>query len=224
MATKGKNKSAQVAAVITLAMIVAAGAEGMPNVPKAVFEPLEAEGMIEVNPATRDAAEGAQVRATEKGIQAVNASQTQTPVAAAVSSGFAIDDGIAMPAASARGRTSTTYPFEALNVGQSFFVPNSEDKPNAAKSLASTVSSATARYAVEVKDANGQPVQETVKVKTYQTDAEGKRVKDAEGHFVVTGETTETRVKMAETRKFIVRAVDETAQGRGPGARVWRTA
>ena len=74
------------------------------------------------------------------------------------------------------------YPFDALNVRQSFFVPNTEDKPNAAKSLASTVSSATARYAEVVE---GQ----------FKTNKKGEQV-------------PVTR----ETRKFVVRSVEGGAR------------
>jgi hypothetical protein len=45
------------------------------------------------------------------------------------------------------GRNRSVYPFDALAVGQSFHVPASEAKPNPAKSLASTVSSANKRNA-----------------------------------------------------------------------------
>lgn len=67
---------------------------------------------------------------------------------------FLIENDVPIPAISARGRGrgGDVYPFKVLAVGQSFFVPNSESKPNAAKSLASTVCSATARYAVPAED------------------------------------------------------------------------
>ena len=110
------------------------------------------------------------------------ATNTAAPVAAAAPSAFAIEDGFAVPTASGRGRGGNTYPFDALNVGQSFFVPNSEDKPNAAKSLASTVSSATARYAEVVE---GQ----------FKTNKKGEQV-------------PVTR----DTRKFIVRSVEGGAR------------
>lgn len=71
----------------------------------------------------------------------------------AVKSAFTIEDSIPLPAASGRGRGGNTYPFEQLEVGQSFFVPATTEKPNPAKSLASTVSSATARYAVPAEPA-----------------------------------------------------------------------
>lgn len=102
-----------------------------------------AEGLVETNDGLKDAAGNIAVRLKPETATQGAATVTQTP--ATNTSAFAIEDGIALPA-SARGRTSTTYPFEALNVGQSFFVPNTAEKPNAAKSLASTVSSATARY------------------------------------------------------------------------------
>lgn len=58
---------------------------------------------------------------------------------------FEIQTGIAIPSTSARAGSSV-YPFEQLPVNGSFFVPATEDKQNPAKSLASTVASANARY------------------------------------------------------------------------------
>lgn len=178
---------------ITLAMIVAAGAEGLYTMPE-VHNPMVAAGTVEINPSMVDENGAVATRATQKGIDEVTAAPTETKSASAVKSAYAIDNDIAMPTASGRGRTSNTYPFDNLEVGQSFFVANSEDKPNAAKSLASTVSSATARYAEEIP---------------------GETKTNRKG---------ETVPAVRETRKFMVRAVDETAAGRGKGARVWRTA
>lgn len=96
--------------------------------------------------------------------------------ASAPASSFQIDTDIALPSARG-GKGGSVYPFDELPVNGSFFVPATEQRPNPAKSLASTVSSATKRY-------------------------EGAE----------------------PARKFTVRSVDETAQGRGKGARVWRTA
>jgi len=185
----------EVAAVITLAHIVNAGAEGM-FTPAAVHGPLVEAGMVEINTAVVDAAGNVATRATPKGIETVNAKPAAAAAPAApstVKASFSLDTDIAIPAVSGRGRTANTYPFEAMEVGQSFFVPNSAERPNAAKSMASTVSSATARYAVEVP---------------------GETVVNRKGKTVP---------KVNEIRKFVVRAVDETAQGRGPGARIWRT-
>lgn len=100
----------------------------------------------------------------------------QTPGAPAASSGsksFQFDANIPVPAPRRGGRGSTVYGFETMEVGHSFFIPVSEDNPNPAKRIASTVSSASERL---------------------------------------------------KPKKFVVRSVDETATGKGKGARVWRTA
>lgn len=132
----------------TLATIVAAGAAGTFTHPD-VHGPLVEQGLVEINPGIVNE-HGVATRATAKGIQHMNAPETiKAPTA---TSKFAIDAGIPIPTISGRGKGGDTYPFALLEVGQSFFVANTEDKPNAAKSLASTVSSATARYAVPSAD------------------------------------------------------------------------
>ncbi len=68
------------------------------------------------------------------------------------SAAFELETGVALPTVRRGGRGANIYPFDAMDVGHSFHVPVSEDKPNPAKSLASTVSSATARY----KDESGE--------------------------------------------------------------------
>jgi len=65
---------------------------------------------------------------------------------------YVIEENIPLPESTSlgkRGRKSH-YPFPALQVGQSFFVPATKEKPNQAKQLASTVSAAIARYSEEV--------------------------------------------------------------------------
>lgn len=189
MATKSKKSAAAAAStasasapVIGLAEIIAAGANGLYTSPE-VHGPLVEAGLVELNPAGPNETGETLTRATQKGIESVNtASQTAPATAAPVASSFAIEDGIAMPTASGRGRGGNVYPFDALNVGQSFFVPNTAEKPNAAKSLASTVSSATARYAEVVE---GQ----------FKTNKKGEQV-------------PVTR----ETRKFVVRSVEGGAR------------
>lgn len=183
MATKNSKKSQEVATAITLAQIVAAGAEGM-FTPESVHAPLVAAGMVEINSAVVDAAGNIATRATPQGIESVNTpAQTAAPAAApAAKPSFSLETGIALPTVTGRGRTANTYPFDAMEVGQSFFVPNSAERPNAAKSMASTVSSATARHAVEVP---------------------GETVVNRKGKTVP---------KVNEVRKFVVRAVDGGAR------------
>ena len=199
------KKTAEIATVIGLAEIVAAGANGM-FVPESVYAPLVEAGLVEINPAMVNEAGEIATRATQKGIESLdsaaivvdnatteaNSETAATGKTEKVKSMFKIENEVPIPAISGRGRGGNVYPFDQLAVGQSFFVPNSESKPNAAKSLASTVSSATARYAVASED--------------------GATKTNKKGEVVPV---------MVETRKFVVRSVEE---GGVKGARVWRTA
>lgn len=175
----------QTAAFAALSAAIAASAEGFIYASATDVAPFAAAGLIETNEGMKDENGNVAVRliaATNTATEGTSTVNTANTAAPAVSSSFAIEDGIAMPTASGRGRGGNTYPFDALNVGQSFFVPNSEDKPNAAKSLASTVSSATARYAEVVE---GQ----------FKANKKGEQV-------------PVTR----ETRKFVVRSVEGGAR------------
>jgi hypothetical protein len=105
------------------------------------------DGLAETNAEIRDGDKIA-ARATEKGIELSNENQgggnagtdTTTP------SAFGLIDGAELPAGRG-GRNRSIYPFDSMAVGQSFFVPATTDKPNPAKSLASTVASANKRNA-----------------------------------------------------------------------------
>lgn len=155
----------------------------------AIHKPLIEAGLVEINEEIKNEAGEVATRAIIKGDTMTNAA---TEVKAQTGK-FAIDADIPVPTIKRGGRGGNMYPFDDLLVNQSFFVPATEKKPEPAKSLASTVSSATARYAVAV---------------------EGQTKKDKKGNDVPVTENT---------RVFVVRSVDETAAGRGVGARVWRT-
>ena len=199
------KKASVLATVIALSEIVAAGANGL-FTPAAVHGPLVEAGLVEINPAMVNEAGEIATRATQKGIESLdsaaivvddattkaNSETAATGKTEKVKSMFKIENEVPVPAISGRGRGGNMYPFDQLAVGQSFFVPNSESKPNAAKSLASTVSSATARYAVPAED--------------------GSTKTNKKGEVVPV---------MVETRKFVVRSVEEDGV---KGARVWRTA
>ena len=198
------KKTAEIATVVGLAEIVAAGANGL-FTPAAVHGPLVEAGLVEINPVMVNEAGEIATRATQKGIESLtgaivvdnatteaNSETAATGKTEKVKSMFKIENEVPVPAISGRGRGGNVYPFNQLEVGQSFFVANSESKPNAAKSLASTVSSATARYAVPAED--------------------GLSKTNKKGEVVPV---------MVETRKFVVRSVEENGV---KGARVWRTA
>lgn len=160
-----KKKTATVA-LIGMAAIIAAtqdAAKGFALVGTDEANKLAADGLVEIAPAgaVPNVPEGqVAARATQKGIDSV--STAAAPAAApAGKPEFVIEDNVAIPAVSGRGgRIGSVYPFDKLNVGQSFFVPK------AAKNLASTVSSANARYAEVIpgetrKDRNGKDVPKT---------------------------------------------------------------
>lgn len=205
MTTAKKNTSSKTAPAVaqvgevgvgntTLDQIVeATNANSFVYTAASVHIPLIEAGLAEINPTIHNEAGELATRATEKGIETVSFTTTQeTAAPITASSGFVIETTIPMPSVSGRGRTGTMYPFDKMEPGHSFFVPNSENKPNAAKSLASTVSSATARYAVPTADG------------ATKVNKSGEQVP-----------------VMVETRKFVVRSVEENGV---KGARVWRTA
>ncbi len=107
---------------------------------------LAKEGLVETNPEISDG-EKVAVRATDKGI-ALNAETTSAAAPAAVSmpSSFVTGSGF-VPSVARGGRGRSLYDFDALDVGGFIFVPSTDAKPNPAKSLASTVSSASKRSA-----------------------------------------------------------------------------
>jgi len=110
---------------------------------------LAKEGLVETNAEIRDG-EKVAVRATDKGITVNNENTASTDTAAqaaapvAMPSTFVTGSGF-VPSQSRGGRGRSLYDFDSLAVGGFIFVPATEAKPNPAKSLASTVSSATKR-------------------------------------------------------------------------------
>lgn len=203
--------------VVALLATVAAAMQAEPGYAMLTAAEVEALGdNAEANPNITEGDKVA-VRLTDAGLAAASQSTANTATTSAPAGGFEIEDGVAMPAGVGGGPRGSIYPFDKLNVGQSFHVPATAENPTPAKSLASTVSSATARYAVET----GETGEVTINV--YQTDASGAKVKDpATGKWIKTGERKETRPKMQNTRVFAVRAVD-ASDPKGAGARVWRT-
>lgn len=114
---------------------------------------------------------------------------------------FAIESNIALPTVSARASNSV-YPFDLLEVGQSFFVPATEDKPEPHVSLASTVASANKRHAVEIPGQTRVDRKQNVVPATYQArkfvvrkdtkdGVTGARVFRVEGETAPTAEAAE---------------------------------
>lgn len=191
------------------AATIAGGAVYTSEADRATLNP----AFIETNTSMVDAEGKMATRASAAGLASV---QPATPAAAngeaakRVVSAI-VNTPIPRPAKSKRGgHIKPIYPFDALEVNGSFFVPANAEMPNPAKSLASSVSSATRRYAVEDLDTNAQKQYEVVQEK--QEDGTVKAV---------------NRVKMKKTRQFEVFPMEDGAPwgftGQA-GAGIWRTA
>lgn len=181
-----------------------------------------AAGHVAVNTNDVDQFGAAAVTLTEAGQAAITAEANKP-----ASSKLAIDADVPMPAASPTKRggakRESAYPFDALEVGQSFHVPKTSDNPDPKARLSSTVSAARAGYMPGLTNEDGTPKMETVTKSVYATDAAGKFVKGADGKRIKTGEATETRQARGEpTRDFAIFEVDDK-DPRGAGARVFRT-
>jgi hypothetical protein len=117
--------------------------------------PLVTAELVETNPAMTDEHGAIATRSTTKGNETVNTETTKAPRLSPAS--FEIDNDVAIPTIKrGGGRGGNLYPFDNLAVGGSFHVAATDAKPNPAKSLASTVSSATKRYEA-AKRSDGTP-------------------------------------------------------------------
>lgn len=107
------------------------------------------EGLVEVNVELTDEEGNAATRATEKGINFVKStSEVQNTKGSEqnmeAKAEFVIESGIEIPKTQRGGGAGNSkYPFDKLEVGQSFFVAKES------KTLGGTVSSANKRYAKE---------------------------------------------------------------------------
>lgn len=137
---------------------------------------------------------------------------------------FEIDDAVPLPVKQKAGaKRGSKYPFDKLNVGQSFHVPATVENPEPLTALASSLTGARRVFAKPVLGEDGKPVVETVTVNEYAVDAKGKRIKDADTNkWVVTGTKEVTRTKTEQERDFVAAAVG-VDDPKGIGARVYRT-
>lgn len=125
---------------------------------------LEKNEYVEVNASIVNGAEQIACRAIQKGFDYIDNQTSQTKGESKMS--FEIETGIEVPKSKRTGKQSV-YPFDALEVGQSFFVPATEKQPEPSKSLASTVAAAMKKYDVADCDENG--VQKTKDVRNPKT-------------------------------------------------------
>jgi hypothetical protein len=159
-----------------------------------------APALIEVNMGIVEGDKAA-ARATAEGIamvQVKHQESTAVTSGAAVVSSFQLLKGVELPA-SRRGQglrgSRTKYPFDQMGIGDSFFVPVSEDIPEPIKTLSSVVSSANMRYA-----------EETGETKTVTRSKRGPDRKTVFENGVKVKETVDIPVHKF-TRKYEIRGV-----------------
>lgn len=141
---------------------------------------------------------------------------------------FEIESGFPIPTVKRGGfpegmqrNRESSYPFDKMEIGQSFHVAVTADEQEPWKKLASSVNAANKRNEIQYIDpSNGQPVPEIKTVKKLQKDASGKVVLDANGKKVSVA-TQEQGFKMVPTKKFRAFKVGDT-DPKGPGCRVFR--
>ena len=147
--------------------------------------PLVQAGLIEVNTDILDDSGNAAVRLTDRGKIMVNGGES----ASSATAKYAVISDAVLPASKRKGGgggAPVVYPFDSLEIGQSFFVPVSEKHNDPVKTLGSTVSSANMRYAVDtgetktvvrtkrgpknhaMLDENGEKIRETVEAPVYR--------------------------------------------------------
>lgn len=163
MAKKNSPAAPASAPTVNMVLLKAIGdatavAPGYMNVPATEAAPLNAAGLVQINPdlafayppgnadmpAVRVSPAGTEMLAKAGGPAAAPA---PAPAAPAKQTFNVID--FALPEAKRAGGGGArpeVYPFSTLEPGKAFFVPATKDKPEPWKTFASTVASATNRY------------------------------------------------------------------------------
>ena len=186
-----------------------------------VHEKLIEHGFVEINPEIKDETGDIATRATQAGIDYASevlnmgslpleqvgligeradalAKEVVEHIAKTKAS-IVIEKGVPVPSKGrAYAQRRQAFPFDELDIEDSFFIKATESKPEPWKSYASTVSNSTRSFAVP--------------------DSSGEMVVNRKGQKVP---------KLVQTRKFVIRAVEETDAETGEvviGARVWRVA
>lgn len=147
---KDRNSLLKLLVFIVEATMGPSGYANVPDLMAKAIEKLE-PGLIQPRAGAEvDPAGNINVFATSKGVAALQgegavASNVATMQAPATESKFALETGFTPPPTKRGGIKANIYPFAQMQIGQSFFVPATEAKPNPAKALASTCHSASKR-------------------------------------------------------------------------------
>ncbi len=192
---------------------------------------LAANGLIAVDPNATDPTNQFKykVTITEAGLKVLESQTSALPTLPTTTAPkFEIETGIAIPK-STRGNSgnlkprTSSYPFDQLEIGQSFHVAVSAEDAEPWKKMASNVSAANARSETKYVDpSTGQTPMVQVQKKTLAKDAAGNNVLDAAGKktYLTSIEIVE---KTVPTKHFVARQVN-AKDSKGPGVRVFRVA
>lgn len=152
------------------------------------------KGLIDINLTMKDGNGRVAARLTESGKTMLNPVSSDT----AIVPQFEIMTNVAIPPSRKGNRKGSgapaRYPFDALPVGGTFFVPVTADMPNPLKTLGSTVSNANKRYAKDT----GQVRQVTV----AKRGKGNKALLDDAGNKIM---ETKTVPVLEYERKFVIR-------------------
>lgn len=191
---------------IYLAAIVSATKAGTAiYVGQAMGQPMVASGLIEINTAVQNPNDASEVlcRSTPAA-EAYLASASDGKIDSKPAGNYAILKNVALPAAKRRGNPSgngapTKYPFESMEIGDTFFSGNSEHKKgDAVKALGSTISAQNKKYSTPT----GQEKTVTRAVRDKQTH---KAMLNTDG----SKQTETVQLPVLEySRKFTIRPVE----------------
>ncbi len=119
-------------------------------------QPMVAAGLIEINASVQNPNDSSEVLCRATPAAAEYLKQNEGSASTAKPAGnYQIMKGVALPAAKRRGNPSgngapAKYPFESMEVGDTFFSGNSEHKKgDAVKALGSTISAQNKKYSTE---------------------------------------------------------------------------
>jgi len=155
-------------------------------------KPLVKKGLVEVNKEIGNEDYQYATRLTADGVAFLNSNSEPiaTPAKVAAMSTFIVKSA-PIPVTKRKGGAGrpSKYPFDQLEVGQYFFVPDTKEQPEPAKTLGSVVSSANKRYATISEETKTNRKGETVPKLIYnrkfiirpfhETDEEGNIVNGA---------------------------------------------
>lgn len=222
MAAKNTPAAGRAAVTLTgiaLLQAIANSENGYLMLTQAEGSGIVSEGLAEVDTSIVDG-DTAAVKLTEAG----KAKVAEGGDTANTSTSFEIDDGVPLPTGTKRRGRESGYPFDKLQIGQSFHVaPTMKDgkletPAEVVLRLSSSTSAARTKYLEEIP---GQTEEYTKR--TYKKDANGKFEKTADGKRILEKEEKATRPATKLTRDFMVKEVGED-DPKGPGARCWRIA